>query len=113
MGEKIGGDMDDWILGTLDIPSVTAELGFEDSYVAQWTIKSKAEALKICEDNEQWLEHTFSKLGAEIVTNPVYVEQEKEGQVVVHLNVTNEGMSDSDRGYEVSLKGFGSLQPSN
>lgn len=27
LGEKIGGDMDDWILSNLNIPSITNELG--------------------------------------------------------------------------------------
>jgi hypothetical protein len=27
LGESIGGDMDDWILATFNIPAVTAELG--------------------------------------------------------------------------------------
>lgn len=27
MGERIGGDMDDWVLKNLNIPSVTSELG--------------------------------------------------------------------------------------
>jgi hypothetical protein len=36
IGEKIGGDMDDWILGALGIPSVTAELGLEEQYTGSW-----------------------------------------------------------------------------
>jgi hypothetical protein len=30
LGEKIGGDMDDYVLSTFNIPSVTAELGLEE-----------------------------------------------------------------------------------
>jgi len=29
MGDVIGGDMDDWILSTFNIPSVTNELGVD------------------------------------------------------------------------------------
>lgn len=36
IGEKIGGDGDDYILGELNIPSVTAELGTEGQYVDEW-----------------------------------------------------------------------------
>ena len=30
IGERIGGDLDDWALQTLNIPSVTNELGRDD-----------------------------------------------------------------------------------
>jgi len=35
-GEQIGGDMDDWVLSTFNIPSITNELGTEDQFVDAW-----------------------------------------------------------------------------
>jgi hypothetical protein len=40
MGEKMGGDTDDYILSKYGIPSVTAELGEDDMYINNWTCKS-------------------------------------------------------------------------
>jgi hypothetical protein len=37
--------MDDWVLATYNIPSVTAELGNESQYEAEWTVKNKETAL--------------------------------------------------------------------
>ena len=51
IGEKIGGDGDDWILATLNIPSVTAEIGTESSYIEEWQVKNTEEAMKLCNDN--------------------------------------------------------------
>ena len=36
MGVTIGGDQDDWTLGELGIPSVTAELGRNDQFIDEW-----------------------------------------------------------------------------
>ena len=108
--------MDDWILGTLDIPSVTAELGFVDSYIDQWTIKSRSEALKLCQDNSQWLEHVFAKLGGQVALNPIYVKKtNQKDQVEIYMNATNEGLSEVE-GYEIQVKpDFGTVgnQPTN
>lgn len=38
LGERIGGDMDDWVLATLGIPSVTNELGRESQYHRSWEV---------------------------------------------------------------------------
>ena len=59
LGEKIGGDGDDWILDNLNIPSVTAELGTEGQYIEEWTIKDVPNAVQICTDNYEYLDHTF------------------------------------------------------
>jgi hypothetical protein len=64
MDEIIGGDMDDWILDTFNIPAVTNELGEHGQYINSWQVRSKEEALKICEDNTPWLEYTYQKLGS-------------------------------------------------
>jgi hypothetical protein len=36
IGERIGGDCDDYILSEFRIPSVTAELGREGQYIEEW-----------------------------------------------------------------------------
>jgi hypothetical protein len=36
IGDQIGGDMDDWILATFNIPSVTGELGNENDFIEEW-----------------------------------------------------------------------------
>jgi hypothetical protein len=36
MGETVGGDQDDWTLGELGIPSVTAEIGSELQFIHEW-----------------------------------------------------------------------------
>jgi hypothetical protein len=59
MGERIGGDMDDWVLKNLNIPSVTSELGKITQYADTWQVLSKQDALQICEQNTPWLEHVF------------------------------------------------------
>lgn len=72
IGEKIGGDMDDWVLATFNIPSVTAELGDENQYIGEWTVKDKSTALSICQENSNWLEHTYKKLGNQINLQAAY-----------------------------------------
>lgn len=43
--------MDDWVLQTYNIPSVTAELGNDSDFLQGWTVKSKETAFDICKDN--------------------------------------------------------------
>ena len=59
MGEIVSGDVDDWILARLNIPSVTAELGTEADYQDFWQNRNKEEAMRICEDNQAYLRYTF------------------------------------------------------
>ena len=55
--------MDDWILQSFNIPSVTAELGRENQYLEQWQVKSSDTAFEIMTENTGWWEHTINKLG--------------------------------------------------
>ena len=64
--------MDDWVLATFNIPSVTAELGDENQYIGEWTVKDKSTALSICQENSNWLEHTYKKLGNQINLQAAY-----------------------------------------
>lgn len=94
IGERIGGDGDDYILGEIGIPSVTAELGTEGQYIEEWQVKNLDEALKICQDNSQYLEFTYEKLGAQLALTPVKFERLNDQYMRIYLNVTNKGMSD-------------------
>lgn len=98
--------MDDYILATFGIPSITNELGNETQYIGEWTVKSKDEAYKICYDNSHWLEHTYKKLGNQVALAPVYYKPE--GDLIrLFVNITNEGLSDLQGAYEVKLNGQG------
>ena len=47
----MGGDADDYILGTFGIPSVTAEMGFFGQFVKDWRCQSKGVCFEILRDN--------------------------------------------------------------
>lgn len=55
--------MDDWILATYNIPSVTGEIGNEADFQDEWTVQSPQKAYQITRDNIAWLEHTYQKIG--------------------------------------------------
>ena len=94
IGERIGGDGDDYILGELGIPSVTAELGTEGQYIEEWQVKNLDEAVKICQDNSQYLEFTYEKLGAQLALTPIKYEKLNDQYMRIYMNVTNRGLSD-------------------
>lgn len=66
--------MDDWILSNLNIPSITNELGRDSQYSGEWQVKSKEDAFSILQENTQWLQHLYSKLGAQLKIEPIYYE---------------------------------------
>ena len=94
IGEKIGGDSDDYVLSELGIPSVTAELGRENQYSEEWANKNVEEAYKICSDNADYLDFTFQKIGAQLALQPVNYQVMNDKYMRVLLNVTNVGLSD-------------------
>ena len=47
IGEKIGGDCDDYVLSEFRIPSVTAELGKETQYVEEWANKIGVNVIEV------------------------------------------------------------------
>lgn len=61
--------MDDWVLSTFNIPSVTNELGTEDQYTDAWTVQSVSTGYQLCNENLQWLEHTYHKIGPQLKLN--------------------------------------------
>lgn len=50
MGQAIGGDQDDWTLGELGIPSITAEVGFVGQFIDEWRVKDEKTANDIVEE---------------------------------------------------------------
>ena len=58
--------MDDWILATYGIPSITSELGNDDQYKYYWQNISPDSALSIINDNGYWIEHVYQKLGSQL-----------------------------------------------
>lgn len=47
MGIAIGGDQDDWTLGELGIPSVTAEVGYVGQFFDEWRVRDPSTATDI------------------------------------------------------------------
>jgi len=83
IGDKMGGDADDYMLSTFGIPSVTAEMGFFGQYIEDWRCSSKAICYEILRENTRWIEYIFKNLTriSEHVISPDEVKNEakKEG----------------------------------
>jgi hypothetical protein len=63
--------MDDWVLATFNIPSVTGELGNQDDFIEEWQVKSADMAWSILSDNTNWIEHTYHKIGSQLSMDPI------------------------------------------
>ena len=61
-GDVMGGDADDYVLGTFGIPSITAEMGFFGQFIKDWTCQSKGVCFEILKDNSQWIEYIMSHM---------------------------------------------------
>lgn len=77
IGDKMGGDADDYMLATFGIPSVTAEMGFFGQYIDDWRCSSKAICYEILRENTRWIEYIFKNLTsiAEHVIDPSSLKQ--------------------------------------
>ena len=62
MGVTIGGDQDDWTLGELGIPSVTAELGKDAQFIDEWQIKDGVTEQKIMQEQSAWITYIYDHL---------------------------------------------------
>jgi hypothetical protein len=62
IGDKMGGDQDDYILGTFGIPSVTSEMGFFGQYIEDGRCQSKAVCFEILRENTRWIEYIMSNI---------------------------------------------------
>lgn len=59
----MGGDADDYVLAQFGIPSVTAELGENDDFIADWQCKNSQTCFNILSLNAPWIEHIMTHLG--------------------------------------------------
>ena len=91
IGDKMGGDADDYMLSTFGIPSVTAEMGFFGQYIEDWRCSSKAICYEILRENTRWIEYIFKNLTriSEHVISPDEVK--KEAKKVKSGDKTKEG----------------------
>lgn len=62
MGITIGGDQDDWTLGELGIPSVTAEVGNVVQFKDEWEVAEASFAQDIVEEQSPWIEYIYEHL---------------------------------------------------
>lgn len=60
IGDRMGGDADDYILATFGIPSVTTEMGFFGQFIKDWRCQSKAVCYEILTQNTRWMEYIFN-----------------------------------------------------
>ena len=93
------GEQSDWILGTLGIPSICPEVGSSDYFSYQWNIPYRKVVINILEENINWIENTFKKIGNQVKIAPVgykYVKSLPNGrlQFLVLFNVSNHGLAD-------------------
>lgn len=76
IGIVAGGDAGDWITHELQIPAAEAEIGDWSDYNKMWFPHTPQRAFEIINNNMNWLEHTYEKIGNQISIEPVgYVKQ--------------------------------------
>jgi len=63
IGDKMGGDADDYTMSTFGIPSVTSEMGYFGQYIKDWRCQSKAVCFEIIRENNRWMEYIFEHIG--------------------------------------------------
>lgn len=62
IGEKMGGDADDYVLSEIGIPSVTAELGENDDFLNDWVCKNSQTCFNVLSLNTPWMEYILANL---------------------------------------------------
>ena len=62
MGIAIGGDQDDWTLGQLGIPSVTAEVGYVGQFIDEWQVRDASTAQDIMQEQSNWMTYLYQHL---------------------------------------------------
>lgn len=63
---KAGGDAGDWITHQLGIAGAEAEIGAWTDYDHFWVPRSLKTAQKVLDENLEWLEHVYEKMGNQI-----------------------------------------------
>jgi hypothetical protein len=95
------GEQSDWITGELGIPSICPEIGSNDIFSYTWNIPFRKVVLSVLEQNINWLEHTYDKIGNQITVNPLGYEvistknsdMNSKNIVNLYINITNLGIS--------------------
>jgi len=78
MSIRAGGDAGDWITHTFGIVGAEAELGKWTDYLPDWSPKSISVAKRIVDENLEWLELIYDKLGNQIEIEPVgYIKKKR------------------------------------
>ena len=62
IGDKMGGDADDYVLATFGVPSVTSEMGYFGQYIKDWRCQSKGVCFEILRENTRWIEYIFTNV---------------------------------------------------
>ena len=57
------GEQSDWILGALGIPSICPEIGSSNFFSYDFVIPYRSVLIEVLEENINWLENTYSKIG--------------------------------------------------
>lgn len=74
------GEQSDWITGELGIPSICPEVGSSDFFSYMWNIPYRKVAVNIFEENLNWLENTYVKVGNEFRIEPIGFKPTANGQ---------------------------------
>jgi hypothetical protein len=107
------GEQSDWILGALGIPSICPEVGSSDYFSFQWNIPYRKVVINILEENINWIENTFKKIGNQVKITPIGYQWVKklangQAQVIAIFNVSNHGLADQvmkNHKVEITTKG--------
>ena len=97
LGIVAGGDAGDWITHSLGIPASEAEISAWEDLQYNWFPFDNARSFRIVNENLDWLEHTYKKIGNQIKIEPIgYTRSLENGKqlAILKMNITNLGLSD-------------------
>lgn len=88
------GEQSDWILGELGIPSICPEIGSSDFFSFMWNIPFRRVMVNILEENLNWLENTYAKIGNQIEVEAIGYDKLADDKALLYFKVMNKGLSD-------------------
>lgn len=88
------GEQSDWILGELGIPSICPEIGSSDFFSYMWNIPFRRVMVNVLEENLNWLENTYDKIGNQIEVEAIGYEKLSNDKALLYFKVQNKGLSD-------------------
>jgi len=101
------GEQSDWILGELGIPSICPELGSSNFFSYDFIIPYRKVLIQVLEENINWLEHTYDKIGMEIEVKSMGYDITPEGLYSLQFLITNKGLSDTlNPGWPIIIDGL-------